>query len=59
MRLLKDADTEVVGDIIRDHRDLVAAFERGDLATARDIVVGHTEHAKATMRAGIEKAARS
>jgi benzoate/toluate 1,2-dioxygenase reductase subunit len=49
-------DVDVVGDIVQDHRDLVAAYERGDLAAARDIVVSHTEHAKATMRAGIEKA---
>jgi benzoate/toluate 1,2-dioxygenase reductase subunit len=50
---------DVTGDIVQDHRDLVAAFERGDLAAARDIVVSHSEHAKATMRAGIEKAAGS
>jgi hypothetical protein len=50
---------DVVGDIVQDHRDLVAAFERGDLAAARDIVVSHTEHAKATMRAGIAKASGS
>jgi DNA-binding GntR family transcriptional regulator len=50
---------DVIGDIVQDHRDLVAAFERGDLAAARDIVVAHTEHAKATMRAGIEKAGGS
>jgi NAD(P)H-flavin reductase len=52
-------DVDVVGDIIRDHRELVAAYERGDVAAARDIVVAHTEHAKATMRAGIEKAGGS
>jgi NAD(P)H-flavin reductase/ferredoxin len=46
---------DVVGDIVEDHRELVAAFDRGDIAAARDIVVSHTEHAKATMRAGIEK----
>jgi len=45
----------VVGDIVQDHRDLVDAFARGDINAARDIVVSHTEHAKATMRAGIEK----
>jgi benzoate/toluate 1,2-dioxygenase reductase component len=50
-------DVDVVGDIIRDHLDLVAAYERGDLAAARDLIVAHSEHAKATMRAGIEKAA--
>ena len=49
---------DVVGDIVQDHLDLVDAYERGDLAAARDIIVAHSEHAKATMRAGIEKAAR-
>jgi NAD(P)H-flavin reductase/ferredoxin len=47
---------DVIGDIVEDHLDLVTSFERGDLAAARDLVVSHTEHAKATMRAGIEKA---
>lgn len=55
MALALTPDVDVVGDIVQDHRDLVAAFERGDLAAARDIVVSHSEHAKATMRAGIAK----
>ena len=50
---------DVVGDVVQDHRDLVDAYERGDVAAARDIIVAHTEHAKATMRAGIEKAGAS
>jgi len=50
-------DVDVVGDIIRDHRELVAAYEQGDLAAAREIIIAHSDHAKATMRAGIEKAA--
>jgi len=50
-------DVDVVGNITQDHLDLVDAYERGDLAAARDIVVAHSEHAKATMMAGIEKAA--
>jgi len=50
---------DVIGDIVQDHRDLVAAYERGDLTAARDLVVSHTEHAKATMRAGIEKGGAS
>jgi DNA-binding GntR family transcriptional regulator len=52
-------DVDVIGDIVQDHRDLVAAFERGDIAAARDITVAHSDHAKATMRAGIEKAGGS
>jgi NAD(P)H-flavin reductase/ferredoxin len=50
---------DVVGDIGKDHLDLVAAYESGDLAAARDIIVAHSEHAKATMLAGIEQAAPS
>jgi benzoate/toluate 1,2-dioxygenase reductase subunit len=50
---------DVIGDVVQDHRDLVSAFEREDLAAARDIVISHTEHAKATMRAGIAKQAAS
>jgi DNA-binding GntR family transcriptional regulator len=50
-------DVEVVGDIGQDHLDLVAAYERSDLAAAREIIISHSDHAKATMRAGIEKAA--
>jgi hypothetical protein len=46
---------DVSGDIVQDHRDLVDAYERGDVAAARDLVVSHSEHAKATMRAGIAK----
>jgi benzoate/toluate 1,2-dioxygenase reductase component len=49
-------EVDVVGDIIQDHRDLVAAFEHRDLVAAHRIIVSHTVHAKATMRAGIEKA---
>jgi NAD(P)H-flavin reductase len=50
-------DVDVVGDIIEDHREIVAAYERGDLAAARDLIIAHSDHAKATMRAGIEKTA--
>jgi benzoate/toluate 1,2-dioxygenase reductase component len=50
---------DVIGDIGKDHLDLVAAYESGDLAAARDIIVAHSEHAKATMLAGIDQAAPS
>jgi benzoate/toluate 1,2-dioxygenase reductase component len=50
---------DVIGDIGKDHLDLVAAYESGDLAAARDIIVAHSEHAKDTMLAGIEQAAPS
>jgi benzoate/toluate 1,2-dioxygenase reductase subunit len=46
---------ELVGDITQDHLNIVDAFERGDLDTLRSIIVEHTDHAKATMRVGIEK----
>jgi len=50
-------EVDVIGDIIRDHRDLVTAYENGDLAAARQNILAHTQHAKATMRAGIDTAA--
>jgi DNA-binding GntR family transcriptional regulator len=46
---------ELVGDIARDHVDIVDAFERGDFDALRHLIAEHTDHAKATMRAGIEK----
>ena len=48
-------DVEVVGDIIQEHRDLVTAFELGNLASARDIIAVHAQHSKATMSRAIEK----
>jgi benzoate/toluate 1,2-dioxygenase reductase subunit len=50
-------EVDVAGDIGQDHLDLVAAYERGDLAAARDIIAAHSDHAKATMKAGIERTA--
>jgi NAD(P)H-flavin reductase/ferredoxin len=46
---------ELVGDIAKDHLDIVDAFERRDLNALRSIIGDHTDHAKATMRVGIEK----
>ena len=46
---------DLVGDITQDHLDIVDAFERGDFDALRPIIAEHTDHAKATMRAGIEK----
>jgi benzoate/toluate 1,2-dioxygenase reductase component len=45
---------ELAADIAQDHRDLVDAFARGDIDAARRAIVAHTEHAKATMHAGLE-----
>ncbi len=47
---------DLAADIAKDHLDIVEAFERGDLNAARDLIVTHSDHAKATMRAGIEQA---
>ena len=46
---------DVVGDITQDHIEIVDAFDRGDFEALRRIIAEHTDHAKATMRAGIEK----
>jgi benzoate/toluate 1,2-dioxygenase reductase component len=48
---------DLVGDITQDHLDIVDAFERADFEGLRRIVTDHNDHAKATMRAGIEKPA--
>jgi benzoate/toluate 1,2-dioxygenase reductase component len=45
---------ELAADIAQDHRDMVDAFARGNLESAWRAIVAHTEHAKATMHAGIE-----
>jgi len=34
----------------------VDAYERGDLTGAKDVITAHNERAKATQRAGIERA---
>ena len=46
---------DLVGDITQDHINIVDAFESGDFQALRTIIAEHTDHAKATMRAGIEK----
>jgi benzoate/toluate 1,2-dioxygenase reductase component len=48
-------EVEVSPDIVQDHLDLVNAFAAGDPQAARQVIVTHTEHSKATMRAGIER----
>ena len=49
-------DVEVSEHLVGDHRALVDAYERADLAGAKSIIVAHNERAKATQRAGIERA---
>jgi flavin reductase (DIM6/NTAB) family NADH-FMN oxidoreductase RutF/DNA-binding GntR family transcriptional regulator len=43
-------------ELIEDHRRLVDAYERADLDEVKRIVREHNERAKATQRAGIERA---
>lgn len=42
-----------------DHVDIVAAFERGDRAVARELIIGHSERAKSTMRRAMQPSAVS
>ncbi|SAL84839.1 oxidoreductase FAD/NAD(P)-binding subunit [Caballeronia arvi] len=46
---------EIVGDIVQQHRDIVAAFELGNLNAARDIIALHALHSKATMSRALER----
>ena len=48
---------EIVGDIVQQHRDIVGAFELGDLNKARDVIALHTLHSKATMSRALERMA--
>lgn len=44
---------ELAGDIAQDHRDIVDAYERGDLNAVLRAIIDHSEHAKATMHSGL------
>ena len=48
---------EIVGDIVQQHRDIVGAFELGDLNKARDVIALHALHSKATMSRALERMA--
>ncbi|WP_042264432.1 benzoate 1,2-dioxygenase electron transfer component BenC [Paraburkholderia heleia] len=48
---------EIVGDIVQQHRDIVGAFELGDLNKARDVIALHALHSKATMSRALERLA--
>lgn len=54
VRALTD-QIEIVGDIVQQHRDIVAAFELGDLNAARDVIALHALHSKATMSRALER----
>ena len=49
-------DIKVSDHLVADHRALVDAYERADLAAAKAIIIAHNERAKATQRAGIDRA---
>ncbi|NLP64742.1 benzoate 1,2-dioxygenase electron transfer component BenC [Paraburkholderia sacchari] len=48
---------EIVGDIVQQHRDIVSAFELGDLNKARDVIALHAHHSRATMSRALERMA--
>jgi benzoate/toluate 1,2-dioxygenase reductase subunit len=50
------ARSDIAVGLAREHLELVQAYERGDLAAAKEVIVRHAEHSKATQRAGIERA---
>jgi flavin reductase (DIM6/NTAB) family NADH-FMN oxidoreductase RutF/DNA-binding GntR family transcriptional regulator len=49
--------TAIVSEqLINDHRQLVDAYRRGDVAEVKQVIMRHNELGKATHRAGIEQA---
>ncbi|CAM2188214.1 benzoate/toluate 1,2-dioxygenase reductase component [Paraburkholderia sacchari] len=48
---------EIVGDVVQQHRDIVSAFELGDLNKARDVIARHAHHSRATMSRALERMA--
>jgi len=42
--------------LVQDHLELVDAYERADLDAVKRVITAHNERAKATQRAGIERA---
>lgn len=55
-QVLRDAHW-IEEHIVDEHLQLVEAFEKGDKAAARELIVAHSEHAKATMRRAIAEGA--
>jgi flavin reductase (DIM6/NTAB) family NADH-FMN oxidoreductase RutF len=49
-------EIDVSDHLIDDHRQLVDAYRRADLSAAKRIIIDHNDRAKATQRAGIERA---
>jgi DNA-binding GntR family transcriptional regulator/flavin reductase (DIM6/NTAB) family NADH-FMN oxidoreductase RutF len=50
------ARRDIAVDLAREHLELVEAYERGDLAAAKEVIARHADHSKATQRAAIERA---
>ena len=46
------------GAVDADHLEIVAAFEKQDIAAARAAITAHNQHAKATMAAASKAAAQ-
>jgi benzoate/toluate 1,2-dioxygenase reductase subunit len=55
-QVLRDAQW-IEEHIVDEHLQLVEAFEKGDKAAARDLIVVHSQHAKETMRRAIASGA--
>jgi flavin reductase (DIM6/NTAB) family NADH-FMN oxidoreductase RutF/DNA-binding GntR family transcriptional regulator len=49
-------DIDVSDHLVADHLGLVDAYQREDLLAAKRVIIAHNERAKATQRAGIERA---
>ena len=50
------SDVDVSPHLIDDHRELVEAYAAADLTAVKQIISAHNERAKATQRAGIQRA---
>ncbi len=55
-QVLRDAHW-IEGHIVDEHLQLVQAFEKGDKAAARELMIAHAGHAKETMRRAIAEGA--
>jgi benzoate/toluate 1,2-dioxygenase reductase subunit len=55
-QVLRDAHW-IEGHIVDEHMQLVEAYERGDKAAARELMIAHAGHAKETMRRAIAEGA--
>jgi flavin reductase (DIM6/NTAB) family NADH-FMN oxidoreductase RutF/DNA-binding FadR family transcriptional regulator len=49
-------DVAATPHLVQDHLELVEAYERADLDAVKRVITAHNERAKATQRAGIQRA---